>query len=110
MRSDPFADLPPNSWPVTTRVTPEQMRASQAAESARIAKAVEEREQRDAAAQRERDAAEQAQGRAELAAYEGQAHTAYLASGGDAGGWPGVWNKLKAEHLADAARERLTGK
>lgn len=92
-----------------SRVTPEQLNRAREAESARVLAGIEARQKREAAEARAKERAEQERGRAELDRYEVEAKAAYLASGGDSGGWLGVWSKLKTEYLADRARERMTG-
>jgi hypothetical protein len=99
----------PSPWG-NTFITPQQVNAAREAESARVWAAIEGRQKREAEEQRAKERREQEQGRAELDAYETEAQAAWLASGGDATGFARNWPKLRDEHLAERARERLTGR
>jgi len=91
-----------------TSVTPEQMAEARVAETARITKAVEAREQQEAAARAERERIAAELGQAELEDYREAARAAIMGSGGSAGDFERLWPELRAARLKDQAVSTLT--
>jgi hypothetical protein len=96
-------NLPPPSVFDRSIVTEAQLEAERQATSARVAKAIAERQKEDAAhAERvERERRERAA--AEMARHEDAWLTQHLAAGGEPGEWPAVRNELRLRFLAEQA-------
>jgi len=89
-------------------VTTEQLAAANVAETARIERAVEAREAREADARAKQAQLDAEHGAAELESYREQARAAILGSGGSAADFERLWPELRAARLKDQAESRLT--
>ena len=111
-----FVTGPSGETLAATTVSNEQLAAANVAETARINRAVEAREQQEAAARAERERAQAALGAAELADYHDRARSAWLGSGGTTSDFAAAWPALRTRYLTEktveglSARDRLISK
>ncbi len=106
---DPRTD--PLHWTRQTTVTKEQLQRMQQARSAETERGIKQRQERDAARAAEKEATLLEEGRARLAAYEGQAHQRFLHNGGSEADWRSAWPAMKSawliEQSADPREQRV---
>jgi hypothetical protein len=99
---------PNGEYLAPTTVTPESLAAAGEAERLRINRAVEAREEREAAARAEQARRDAERGQLELDHYRDQARAAILSSGGTSADFERLWPDLRAAYLKDTAEAKLT--